>query len=207
MLCLLPTLSDNPWCWKQDVNAMLVLFCHEFHQHMQIRQNQENDQTQRIRENAGFALAEKALPVWTRCKTSRRWADQVPSLSHTASHVAQTSWRPAEDMGKKVEFDLEPHSGKWVFGHARWRKDCVKVSSEFAQNRRAWSAVKLIGDAGSTRPGWMPTQALVQVSTWWVLTTPRTCVNVQRTEEIRSLPVMLFSTWNSAFDYLLFPHA
>ncbi len=31
-----------------------------------------------------------------------RWlghADQGPSSSHTASHVAQTSWRPAEDMG------------------------------------------------------------------------------------------------------------
>ncbi len=45
-----------------------------------------------------------------------------------------------------------------VFGHARWRKDWVKVSSELAQDRRAWNAsvrdvVNAIGDAGSTRPG------------------------------------------------------
>ncbi len=91
------TLSENPWCWKQDESTMLVLFClkisHEFPQHMQIRQNQENYQTHRIRVNAGFALAKKAPPVWTRCKTSRRWVDQELSPSHTASHVAQTSWR------------------------------------------------------------------------------------------------------------------
>ncbi len=36
--------------------------------------------------------------------------------------------------------------------------DWVKVSSELAQDRRAWNAsvrdvVKLIGDTGSTRPG------------------------------------------------------
>ncbi len=41
------------------------------------------------------------------------------------------------------------------------------LSSELAQHRRAWSAsvrdvVNEIGDAGSARPGWMPTQ--VQVS-------------------------------------------
>ncbi len=44
-----------------------------------------------------------------------------------------------------------------LFGHVRWRKDWVKVSSELAQDRRAWSAsvrdmVNAIGDAGSTRP-------------------------------------------------------
>ncbi len=54
--------------------------------------------------------------------------------------------------------DLEPISGPRVFGHARWRQDWVKVSSELAQDRRAWSAsgrnvVNAIGDAGSTRPG------------------------------------------------------
>ncbi len=57
-----------------------------------------------------------------------------------------------------IKADLEPISGPRVFGHARWRKDWVKVSSELAQDRRAWSAfiqnvVKAIGDAGSTRPG------------------------------------------------------
>ncbi len=54
--------------------------------------------------------------------------------------------------------DLEPIPGPRVFSHARWRKDWVKVSSELAQDRRAWNAsvrdvVNAIGDAGSTRPG------------------------------------------------------
>ncbi len=54
--------------------------------------------------------------------------------------------------------DLEPISGPRIFGHARWRKGWVKVSSELAQDRRAWNAsvrdvVNAIGDAGSTRPG------------------------------------------------------
>ncbi len=54
--------------------------------------------------------------------------------------------------------DLEPIFGPRVFGHARWRKDWVKVPSELAQDRRAWNAsvrdeVNAIGDAGSTRPG------------------------------------------------------
>ncbi len=57
-----------------------------------------------------------------------------------------------------VKADLEPLSGPRTFGHARWRKDWVKVSSELAQDRRAWNAsvrdvVNAIGDAGSTRPG------------------------------------------------------
>ncbi len=65
------------------------------------------------------------------------------------------------------EKKLEPLSGPRVFGHAQWRKDWVKVFSELAQDRRAWSTsvhvvVNSIGDAGSTRPGWMPTQ--VQLS-------------------------------------------
>ncbi len=56
-----------------------------------------------------------------------------------------------------IKADLEPISGPRVFGHARWRKDWVKVSSELAQDRRAWSAsardvVNAIGDAGSNRP-------------------------------------------------------
>ncbi len=57
-----------------------------------------------------------------------------------------------------IKADLEPISGPRVFGHARWRQDWVKVSSELAQDRRAWSAsvrdvVNAIGDADSTRPG------------------------------------------------------
>ncbi len=45
------------------------------------------------------ARAKKAPLVWTCRETSRRRADQGSSPSHTASHVVQTSWRPAEDMG------------------------------------------------------------------------------------------------------------
>ncbi len=57
-----------------------------------------------------------------------------------------------------VKADLAPLSGLRVFGHARWRKDGVKVPSELAKDRRAWSApvrdvVNAIVDAGSTRPG------------------------------------------------------
>ncbi len=60
--------------------------------------------------------------------------------------------------GTTIKADLEPISGPRVFGHAQWRKDWVKVSSELVQDRRAWSAsvrdvVNAIGDAGSTRPG------------------------------------------------------
>ncbi len=62
-----------------------------------------------------------------------------------------------------IRADQEPISGPRVFGHARWRKDWVIMPSELAQDRRAWSAsvrvvVNAIGDAGSTRPGSMPTQ-------------------------------------------------
>ncbi len=51
-----------------------------------------------------------------------------------------------------IKADLEPISGSRVFGYAQWRKDWVKVSSELAQDRRAWSAsvrdvVSAVGDA------------------------------------------------------------
>ncbi len=57
-----------------------------------------------------------------------------------------------------IKANLEPFSGPQVFGHARWRKDWMKVSSELAQERRAWCAsdrdvVNAISDVGSTRPG------------------------------------------------------
>ncbi len=50
---------------------------------------------------------------------------------------------------------LEPLSGPRVFGHARWRRDWVKVSSELAQDRRAWSVsvrdvVNFIGNADAS---------------------------------------------------------
>ncbi len=39
-----------------------------------------------------------------------------------------------------VRADLEPHSGRRVFGHARWRKDWVKISSELVRDRQPWNA-------------------------------------------------------------------
>ncbi len=57
-----------------------------------------------------------------------------------------------------IKIDLEPISRPRVFGHARWRKGRMKVSSELAQDLRDWSAfvrsvVDAIGDADSTHPG------------------------------------------------------
>ncbi len=62
-----------------------------------------------------------------------------------------------------IKADLEPLSGPRVFGHARW----AKVSSELVQDRRVWRAsirdvVSSVGNAGSTRPGWMPPQVQVK---------------------------------------------
>ncbi len=53
-----------------------------------------------------------------------------------------------------IKADLEPLSGPRVFGHARWRKCWVKISSELAQGRRAWSAsvrdvINTVSDGGS----------------------------------------------------------
>ncbi len=45
--------------------------------------------------------------------------------------------------------DAEPPFRQQIFGYARWSKDCVKVSGEFAQNHRASvrDVVRSIGDA------------------------------------------------------------
>ncbi len=66
--------------------------------------------------------------------------------------------RQLKTWATTIKADLEPISGPRVFGHARWRKGWVKVSSELAQDRRAWNAsvrdaVNAIGHAGSTHPG------------------------------------------------------
>ncbi len=39
-----------------------------------------------------------------------------------------------------IKADLEQISGPRVFGHARWRNDWVKATSELTQDRRVWSA-------------------------------------------------------------------
>ncbi len=61
-----------------------------------------------------------------------------------------------------------PREGSCAFLAAAFFWTGWKVSSEFAQHRRAWGvsiqdAVSSIGDAGSIRPGWMPPQ--VELST------------------------------------------
>ncbi len=62
--------------------------------------------------------------------------------------------------------DQEPLPGPRDFVHARRKKDWVKVSSEVAQDHRAWCAsvrdvVNAIGDASSNRSEWMSTQVQV----------------------------------------------
>ncbi len=52
-----------------------------------------------------------------------------------------------------INADLEPLYGPRVFGYARWREDCVKVSIELSYDRRAWNAslrdvVNSIRDSG-----------------------------------------------------------
>ncbi len=79
----------------------------------------------------------------------------LPTQPHTWSRRAGGQLKT---WATTTEADLEPISGPRVFGQTRWRKDWVKVSSELAQDRRAWSAsvrdvANAIGDAGSTRPG------------------------------------------------------
>ncbi len=92
-----------------------------------------------------------------------RRLNQGPSFSHTASYVAQTSWRPAEDMGNH---DQGRPGTALRTASLRWRKDWVKVFNELAQDRRAVSAsvrdvVNSIGDASLTHPGRMPTHVRV----------------------------------------------
>ncbi len=81
-------------------------------------------------------------------------------FTHTAWHVAQAIWRPAEvnvvffghfvpsqsvntyiqkTWATSLRADLEPLSGPRVFGYARWRKDWVKVS--------------LVSSHGTVKPG------------------------------------------------------
>ncbi len=43
--------------------------------------------------------------------------------------------RPEGQDAPTNKANLEPFSGQQVFGHARWRKDWVKVSSELTQDR------------------------------------------------------------------------
>ncbi len=76
--------------------------------------------------------------------------------------LLHTGCRPTGDQLKTwettIKADTEHLSVPRVFGHARWRKDWVKVSSELTRERRAWGAsvrdvVSSIGVAGSTHSG------------------------------------------------------
>ncbi len=93
-----------------------------------------------------------ALGVLITHETSLMQATITRTTHLASAFELEVSWATT------IMADLEPVSGPQVFGHAQWRKDCVKVSSELAQDRRAWSAsvrdvVNAVGDAGSTRPG------------------------------------------------------
>ncbi len=81
----------------------------------------------------GTARAKKAPLVRSSCKTSRRWADQRSTSAHTASHVTQTSWRPAEDMNNHNQG--RPGT---VFRTASLRPRTMEEGLK--QDRRAWCA-------------------------------------------------------------------
>ncbi len=120
----------------------------------------------------GTFRAKKAPLVWSCRKTPE--GELIKDLL-LPTPPRTWCWRAGGQLktwATTIKSDLEPISGPRVFGHARWRQDWVKVSSELAQDRRDWSGsvrdvINAIGDAGSTRPGWMPTQ--VQVSTSEIL--------------------------------------
>ncbi len=103
---------------------------------------------ERLRQCNSFSLERKRLR-----------ADLIPAF-RIFKGVSDLS--PSDFLLRPPQTGLRGHAyrilGPRAFGHARRRKDWVKVSSELAQDRRAWSAsvsdvVYAIGDAGSTRPG------------------------------------------------------
>ncbi len=92
-----------------------------------------------------------------------------------------------EGSGRATTIKADLISGPRDFGHTRWRQDWVKVSSELAKDRRAGSAsvrdvVNAIGDAGTTRPGWMPTQ--VQVSKYKLIQLKSICCDKMYAENM-----------------------
>ncbi len=52
-----------------------------------------------VTQHAGTVRAKKAPLVCSCCKMSQRWADQGTYSAHTFLRVAQTNWRPTEDVG------------------------------------------------------------------------------------------------------------
>ncbi len=60
-----------------------------------------------------------------------------------------------------IKAGLEPFFGPRIFGYARWRNDGAKVSSEFAQDRRAsvYVSIMHLSELWSAQLG-LPTQAV-----------------------------------------------
>ncbi len=116
-------------------------------------------------------VAAPALQVYRRCscKAGPCWfghAARLPEGVLTKNlllPILPRTWRSRTRGQLKtwettIKADLEPIPGPRVFGHARRRKDWVKVSSDLAQDRQTCSAsfrdvVNAIGDAGLTHPG------------------------------------------------------
>ncbi len=106
------------------------------------------------------ALLVQRRPRWFRHAARRLDGELIKDL---LLHTPPRKWRTRvggqlKTWATTIKADLEPFSGPRVFGHARWRKDWVKVSSELVQDHQAWGAsvrdvVNSIGDASSTRPG------------------------------------------------------
>ncbi len=99
----------------------------------------------------GFTQDENGVPT-------HETSPMQTTITRTTHLATAFSGGQLKTWATTIKADLEPISGLRVVGHARWRKDWVNVSSELAQDRRAWSAsvrdvVNAISDAGSTRPG------------------------------------------------------
>ncbi len=64
------------------------------------------------------------------CNMSRRWADLPRRMWRTRAGGQLKTWATT------IKADLEPISRPQIFGHTRWRKDWVKMSSERLRPRR-----------------------------------------------------------------------
>ncbi len=120
--------------------------------------------------STGTARGQKASLVQPCCKTSQ-WIENLLIPTPTRTRCRWTGDQ-LKLRAYTIKAGHKSFFGPRIFGCARWRKDWVKVSSNLGQDRRAWSAlardvVNAIGDAGSTRPGWLPTQVQGSRSKLW----------------------------------------
>ncbi len=99
---------------------------------------------------------------------AKNYADDIGStVSQGMLYNKATKYQPTRQKKKRGQTAIKAGVAllyrPQVFGYARWRGDWVKVSSELAQDHRAWGAsvrdvVNSIGATGSTRSGRMSTQ-------------------------------------------------